>query len=156
MINLEKFKQEKCRPSPVLRRPTPAPYFHPLFLIPPFWGRHLKFTPPPPTPTFKKKKDGLGGGGRAMTLHLRAFNVHRSRDSKHSTVPYRTLKQMIFWECSENYKSIIFQKPLWMVTLSCQVIFLLNQCHSMAEKSGGQTMGKNTGKSDFFVLFQQF
>ena len=59
---------------------------------------------------------------------------------------------MIFWECSENYKSIIFQKPLWMVTLSCQVIFLLNQCHSMAENSGGQTMGQNTGKSDFFCI----
>ena len=32
MINLEKIKQEKCRPS-LLRRPAPAPYFHPLFLI---------------------------------------------------------------------------------------------------------------------------
>ena len=32
-----------------------------------------------------------------------------------------------------------------------QVIFLLNQCHSKLEKSGVQTMGQNTGKSDFFV-----
>ena len=33
MINLEKIKQEKCQPPPLLRRPTPALYFHPLFLI---------------------------------------------------------------------------------------------------------------------------
>ena len=32
MINLEKIKNEKCQP-PLLRRPAPAPYFHPLFKI---------------------------------------------------------------------------------------------------------------------------
>ena len=31
MINLEKINLEKCQPPP-LRRPSPAPYFHPLFL----------------------------------------------------------------------------------------------------------------------------
>ena len=35
-------------------------------------------------------------------------NVHRSRNSKHSTVPYGTIS----WEFSKNYKS----KPLWMIT----------------------------------------
>ena len=56
MINLEKMKKEKCQsPSPFLSRPTPAPYFHPLFLI-------FKFHPPlgevikiyPPTPPLKR------------------------------------------------------------------------------------------------------
>ena len=32
MINLEKIKKEKCQP-PFLRRPAPALYFHPFFLI---------------------------------------------------------------------------------------------------------------------------
>ena len=39
-------------PLPLLTRPAPAPYFHPLiFQIPPLWGRYLKFTHPP----FKKE-----------------------------------------------------------------------------------------------------
>ena len=34
MINLEKIKQEKCQlPSPLLKRPAPAPYFHSLFKV---------------------------------------------------------------------------------------------------------------------------
>ena len=32
MINLAKIKYEKCQP-PLFRKPAPAPYFHPLFLI---------------------------------------------------------------------------------------------------------------------------
>ena len=32
MINFEKIKQEKCY-DPLLRRPAPAPYFHPFFKI---------------------------------------------------------------------------------------------------------------------------
>ena len=32
MINFEEIKQETCQP-PLLRRPNPAPYFHPIFLI---------------------------------------------------------------------------------------------------------------------------
>ena len=28
----------------------------------------------------------------------------------------------------------------------------VNQCHSKVEKSGGQTMAQNTGKSDFFCI----
>ena len=50
---------EPCAILPLfLRRPAPAPYFHPLFSIfqtpspPPDCGRYLKFTSPPP---FKKK-----------------------------------------------------------------------------------------------------
>ena len=31
MINLEEIKKEMCQPSPPSRRPTPTPYFHPLF-----------------------------------------------------------------------------------------------------------------------------
>ena len=32
MINLEKITKEKCQPRrPILRRPAPASYFHPLF-----------------------------------------------------------------------------------------------------------------------------
>ena len=50
--------------------------------------------------------------------HAKWYNVHRCRDSKHSTVPFRTLEYTISWEFSENRKSTIFQKPLWMVTLS--------------------------------------
>ena len=45
-------------PSPILRRPAPASYFHPLFKnfqIPPsLWGRQSKFTPCP----FKKRVRG--------------------------------------------------------------------------------------------------
>ena len=34
MINLEEIKQEKCQPpSPLLKRPAPAPFFHPLFKV---------------------------------------------------------------------------------------------------------------------------
>ena len=35
MTNLEKIKKEKCQPPhpPFFRRPAPAPYFRPLFLI---------------------------------------------------------------------------------------------------------------------------
>ena len=32
MVNIEKIKLEKIQPI-LLRRPAPAPYFHPLFLI---------------------------------------------------------------------------------------------------------------------------
>ena len=32
MINLEKIKYKKCQP-PILRRPAPATFFYPLFLI---------------------------------------------------------------------------------------------------------------------------
>ena len=32
------------------------------------------------------------------------------------------------------------------------MIFLLNQCHSKVEKSGGQIMAQKTGKSDFFCI----
>ena len=35
------------------------------------------------------------------------------------------------------------------------MIFLLNQCHSKAEKLGGQNMGQSTEKSNFFLWFQQ-
>ena len=45
-------------PPPILRRPAPASYFHPLFKnfqIPPsLWGRQSKFTPCP----FKKRMRG--------------------------------------------------------------------------------------------------
>ena len=41
MINFEKIKQEKCQtPSPLLKRPAPAPYFHPLFKV-------FQSSPPP-------------------------------------------------------------------------------------------------------------
>ena len=43
-------------------------------------------------------------------------NVHRWQDSKYITASFRTLEQTIFLG--------IFQKPLWMLTLSQQVISL--------------------------------
>ena len=36
------------------------------------------------------------------------------------------------------------------------MIFLLNQCHNKVEKSGGQTMGKNSEKSDFVYDINNF
>ena len=53
MINLEKIKYEKCHP-PLLRRPAPAPYFHPLFKI---------FQIPPPSPRGNNSPFKKGGGG---------------------------------------------------------------------------------------------
>ena len=47
-------------PAPLLRRPAPASYFHPFFLIfqiPHLQGRYSKFT----TPSLKKLGGGLGG-----------------------------------------------------------------------------------------------
>ena len=32
------------------------------------------------------------------------------------------------------------------------MIFFLKQCHSKVEKSGGQTIGQNNGKSDLFCM----
>ena len=48
MINLKKIKKEKCKPPTLLRRPAPAPYFHPFYNFPDslLRGRLLKFTPP--------------------------------------------------------------------------------------------------------------
>ena len=43
MISFEIFKQEKCQP-PLLRRPAPAPYSHPLF-------EFFRTTPHPPAPS---------------------------------------------------------------------------------------------------------
>ena len=70
------------------------------------------------------------------------YNVHRSRNSKHGNAPYRTIS----WEFSKNYKSAIFQKPLWMVT------FLLKQWHRRLKDQVGETMGQNIGKYDFFCM----
>ena len=62
-----------CFPSPLfcstpfLRRPAPAPYFHPFFLIfqiPPIWESYLKFTSFP-SPPFKKKR---GRGIQSMVM----------------------------------------------------------------------------------------
>ena len=50
--------------------------------------------------------------------HAKWCNVHRSRHSKHSTAPYRTVKETISRELSKNYKSTILQKSLWIVTLA--------------------------------------
>ena len=55
---------------------------------------------------------------------------YKKQNSKHSTVPY----PIISWEFSENYKLTSLKKPLWMVTLSYQLIFLLSQWHSKAGK----------------------
>ena len=33
MINLEKLKSEKCQPPSLLRKPAPAPFFYPFFLL---------------------------------------------------------------------------------------------------------------------------
>ena len=52
------------------------------------------------------------------------------------------------WKLQINY----FSKTLWIVTFSKQIIFDLNQCHSKVEKSGGQTIGENNRKSDFFCM----
>ena len=64
--------------------------------------------------------------------HAKWCNVHKSRDSKHSTSPYWTIKETISWEFSENYRSTILQKPLRMVTFNLTSnIFLksvLQQC----------------------------
>ena len=49
MINLEKIKLEKCQPpppSPPLRRPATAPYFHPFFNFSDS-SQYLIFNPPP-------------------------------------------------------------------------------------------------------------
>ena len=67
--------------------------------------------------------------------HAKWCNVHRSRGSKHRASPYRTLDQTISWDFSKNYKSII-----------------LNQWHSKVEKSGGETIGQNNGKSNLFCM----
>ena len=32
------------------------------------------------------------------------------------------------------------------------MIFFLNQCHGKVEKSGGQIIEQNTGKSEFFCM----
>ena len=53
MINLDKIKYEKCHP-PLLRRPAPAPYFHPLFKI--------FQIPPPPSPRGNNSPFKKGGG----------------------------------------------------------------------------------------------
>ena len=79
--------------------------------------------------------------------HAKWYNVHRSKNSNYST----TLYQTISWKFSKNYKSNIIQKPLWMVTLSWQVIFLLTQWHRTFKNQEGDTMGQNTGQYDFFV-----
>ena len=86
-----------------------------------------------------------------LSPHAKWYNVHRSKNSSYST----TLYQTISWKFSKNYKSYITQKPLWMVTLSWQVIFLLRQWHRRFKNQEGETMGHNNGQHDFFVWFQQ-
>ena len=80
------------------------------------------------------------------------YSVHRSRNSKQSTASYRKISK----EFSKNYKSTIFQKLLWMVALSWQVIFLLNQYYIKLKNQKGETMGQNTGKNDFLHDFNNF
>ena len=63
MISFEIFKQEKCQP-PLLRRPAPAPYSHPLF-------EFFRTTPHPPAPSREVTKIyspplKMGGEGRGV------------------------------------------------------------------------------------------
>ena len=59
-------------------------------------------------------------------------------------------------KCCLYKKACISQNLLCMLTLDNKWYFS-NQCHGQTAKSGGQTLGQNTGKSDyfFFVWFQQ-
>ena len=62
MINVEKSKKGKCQPppsTPILRRPAPTPYYHPLFKlfhIRPSGGGNQGLLP---SPTFKKEGSKL-------------------------------------------------------------------------------------------------
>ena len=63
MINLEKITWEKCQAPPLLRRPAPASYFHPLFLFfrsPHHLGEVIKIYSP-----FK-----MGGEGSELWLPI--------------------------------------------------------------------------------------
>ena len=73
MINLERIKQKKCQP-PLLRRPDPAPYFHPLFLIfeiHPLRGEVIKIHFPP-------IKRGGGVPSYLYPLHIHNLAIFRA------------------------------------------------------------------------------
>ena len=69
MISFEIFKQEKCQP-PLLRRPAPAPYSHPLF-------EFFRTTPhPPPAPSREVTKiysPPLKWGGEGGVVNCKMY-----------------------------------------------------------------------------------
>ena len=77
MISFEIFKQEKCQP-PLLRRPAPAPYSHPLFEF----FRTTPHPPPPPCP-FERGNQNLlspfknGGGGGVVNCKMYKKKGHQ-------------------------------------------------------------------------------
>ena len=75
MIDLEKIKQEKWKPSPLLKRPAPAPYFHPFFYF---------FSPPPPL-------------GEVMKTYSAPF--------KKVCVMSGLVPLVTTWNCQTNYKN---------------------------------------------------
>ena len=69
--------------------------------------------------------------------HVKWYNVHRAEIQ--STVLH--LIEILSRQFLGNSPKI-----------ANQMIFLLDQCHSKVEKSGGKTMEQNTRKSDFFCM----
>ena len=90
MINLEKIKQEKCKPPPtLLRRMAPAPYFHPHFSIfqtpPPSEGSNQNLLSP------FKKRGGLKYGPQvkaASNINNKGIFNMKKNFSLTFTTPY--------------------------------------------------------------------
>ena len=80
------------------------------------------------------------------------YNLHRSRDSKHSTASYRTVKEKISWKFFENYKLTNYSSKATMDGYFNLTSDFFLKCHSNVEKSEGQTIGQNIRKSDLFYM----
>ena len=107
---MKKWKRKSVNPpSPFLSRPTPAPYFHPLFLIfkfhPPL-GEVIKIYPPP------FKKWGVGGSKLCLLLQwcsdkiLKCCNIYQS----FSQIP----SQKTVHDENKSWTHYLFSPIIWL------------------------------------------
>ena len=75
----------------------------------------------------------------APSFIVKWYNVHRSRDSKHSAVPYGTIS----WKFFENYKSVIFQKPPCKWGWRCGWLYFIAELYKLVCGTLKQITGKS-------------
>ena len=114
------------RPPPILRRPAPAPYFHPLFLIfqiPPSPEEAIKIYFP--LPFFK----GAGGGGgselwKVMTKKGIGFitvHIYLSETCCTSILLFIILKHSMLLRNKIKSKLYVIQSSQWEMLLKIHV-----------------------------------
>ena len=83
---------------------------------------------------------------------VKCYNVYRCSDVQNAATH---LVEQFLGISSKITNQLLYKKLIlesYFKLLTSDISLKSDQCHSKVEKSGGQTMGQNTEKSDFFSV----